>query len=145
MKSEPDLVSNMLATSRRRRNVRTPSTVLFIANIVSSVFVSIALVSTIAQLAGSDRVPSGYFLGASAYGVVLVAQVIQSVGAAKMLRFESYRWAWVSAGIGLCPILTPCIIVGIPFAFWAAILLARPEYRALYRGQPPYDESRAWE
>ncbi len=59
--------------------------------------------------------------------VMLVANVVILFGAVKMKRLENYRLAKTSAVIAMIPCVGPCCLAGIPFGFWAMVVLNNPE------------------
>lgn len=53
-------------------------------------------------------------------------------GAISMLRLKNHSSARLGAIIGMIPLCTGCIILGIPFAIWAFVLLNRPEVKRTF-------------
>jgi hypothetical protein len=59
--------------------------------------------------------------------LLFLALVAIAIGAAKMGFVESYAMARLAAILACIPIVSPFIIIGIPFGFWSLRLLAKPE------------------
>ncbi len=53
-------------------------------------------------------------------------------GANSMLRLKNHSSARLGAIIGMIPLCTGCLILGIPFAVWAFVLLIRPEVKRTF-------------
>lgn len=54
-------------------------------------------------------------------------------GALRALQFRSLPWVRAAAIMSLLPLLTPCVLLGIPFGIWILVLLRKPEVRAAFR------------
>ena len=55
------------------------------------------------------------------------------VGAVSMLRLRSYRAARLAAIVAMVPVISPLVVLGVPFGIWAMALLGRPEVKARFR------------
>lgn len=59
--------------------------------------------------------------------------VFQLMGQVSLLRRSNLRLAWVGAVISALPGCSPCILLGIPFAFWSMYLLTQEDVVAQFR------------
>ena len=63
------------------------------------------------------------------FGVVLV-QAFVLFSARQMLTGKNYGVCMAGAIIACIPMLTPLLVIGVPFGIWAVIVLRRPEVKA---------------
>ena len=61
-----------------------------------------------------------------------VAHLFIILGSIFMLRLERIGWAKTAAILSAIPILSHCLIVGIPFGYWALSVLRKPEVKLLF-------------
>ena len=66
----------------------------------------------------------GAILGFVIYGLILL-------GAIKMKKLESYRFAMTASILALLP-CSACCVVGLPFGIWALVVLNKPEVKAAF-------------
>ena len=58
---------------------------------------------------------------------LLIIHSIIFLCAVSMVRMRSYKWAKFGAVLSVIPISSACLVVGIPFGFWALAALKKPE------------------
>jgi hypothetical protein len=54
-------------------------------------------------------------------------------GALSMLRGRHYRFALATSFLACFPCVSPVVVLGIPFGFWALTVLTRPHVRAAFQ------------
>lgn len=62
----------------------------------------------------------------------LLLNAIVLSGALQMRRLKKHRASVAAAAVSVIPVLTPLVIVGIPFGAWAMIKLQNPEIRRYF-------------
>lgn len=67
----------------------------------------------------------------AAMTIILVNAIVLS-GGIKMLHLQKHSHAVTAAAISIIPILSPLLIVGIPFGIWAMIKLGNPEVKRYF-------------
>jgi hypothetical protein len=60
------------------------------------------------------------------HGVVLILSAVTLWGATRMLALRSYEFAIVATILAMIPCVTPCCLLGLPFAIWALVVLRKP-------------------
>ncbi|MFN4905316.1 MAG: hypothetical protein ACK5EO_16350 [Planctomycetota bacterium] len=120
-----------------RRRVSRPGMALMIMGSIASVFPAVNIVYFTYHL-----LTQGLDFGLKQYnpiipailvnGVFFMIWLLISIGGAKMAFLESYPLARVAALLACIPIITPFIIIGIPFGIWGLILLNDPRVKAAY-------------
>ncbi len=66
-----------------------------------------------------------------ATSLVLLNTIVLS-GAIKMRKMQRHRSAVAGAAIAIIPVLSPLLILGIPFGIWAMIKLSDPEIKRYF-------------
>ncbi len=66
-----------------------------------------------------------------ATSLVLLNSIVLS-GAIKMRKMQRHRSAVAGAAIAIIPVLSPLLILGIPFGIWAMIKLSDPEIKRYF-------------
>jgi hypothetical protein len=129
--TSPDDQSLELTDEQIRNRVARPGTALLIMASIFSVFPGIAIVSLgFAILTyGLDTRYSANLLVIGSY---FLGQLISAIGGAKMAFMESYRLARWGAILACIPIITPFLILGLPFGIWALIVLEDPRVRKAF-------------
>ena len=61
-----------------------------------------------------------------------IISLVVLVGAICMLKRTNYPLAMTGAIAGLIPCCGPCVVLAIPFAIWAIVLLLKPEVKASF-------------
>jgi len=120
-----------------RRRVSRPGMALMIMGSIASVFPAVNIVYFTYHL-----LTQGLDFGLKQYNPIIPAILVNvvffmicllfSIGGAKMAFLESYPLARVAALLACIPIITPFIIIGIPFGIWGLILLNDPRVKAAY-------------
>lgn len=118
-------------TKAIRDRVSRPATALIIMSSIHSTFVAIYLVSALFFIASRGTMANGFFEVAISV-VQFVVLLCIAIGAAKLGFLESYRFARLAAVLACIPIVTPFLILGIPFGIWALRLLADPCVRSAF-------------
>lgn len=95
---------------------------------IHSVFVAIYLVSALFMVQSGGILFDG-MVNTATGGIHFASLILIAVGAAKLGFLESYRLARMGAILACIPLITPFIVVGIPFGIWALRLLADPAVR----------------
>ena len=67
----------------------------------------------------------------AAMSVILVNSIVLS-GAIKMLHLQKHSYSVAAAAISIIPLLSPLLIVGIPFGVWSMIKLGNPEIKRYF-------------
>lgn len=107
-----------------------PATALIIMASIHSVLVAIQLVSMV--VAGEGRVVIVNLLPFILACLQLTALITIAIGAAKMAFLESFIMGRVAAVLACIPVISPFLILGIPFGIWASRLLAEPEIQSAF-------------
>jgi len=120
--------------SYAKERLKRPATALVIMSSIQSVFPAISLVSFgVTWFSGKFLVmPRGAHLFLLFNVAQLVWLILICIGAAKMAQLESRRMAYVAAWLSCIPIISPFVIVGIPFGIWALVRLGDPDIRAAF-------------
>ena len=111
-----------IAQSRLSR----PATALIVMASTHSVFAAILLVCgtieiVFGKMSTTETLPLFLVLGQ------FLTLVMIAIGAAKMGFLESYSMGRVAAILACIPLVSPFMIIGIPFGIWSLRLLADPE------------------
>jgi hypothetical protein len=64
--------------------------------------------------------------------IPIVTSALAIAGGSSMRRAQSWPLAMTGAMVGLIPCLGPMLGLSIPVAFWALVVLRRPEIRARF-------------
>ena len=109
-----------------------PATALIVMASTQSVFASIILVCGIVDLLArpasvTEKLP--LFIAFCQFGSLLFI----AVGAAKMGFLESYNLGRMAAILACVPMVSPFVIVGIPFGVWSLRLLSEPEIQHAFQ------------
>jgi hypothetical protein len=70
-----------------------------------------------------------------ANGLLLVIHAIVLFGALQMFKVRSYANAMTAAIVSLIPFCSPVVLVGMPFAIWALVVLRRDGVKKAFRGE----------
>ena len=65
--------------------------------------------------------------------ICFLFNLLIAFGALRALQFRSLPWVRAAAIMSLIPLLTPCVLLGIPLGIWMLVLLRRPEVKAAFR------------
>lgn len=128
---EPESDLKTVAKARLSR----PATALLIMASIHSVFPAITLVSFgFVWFGGMASVVTRPMIGFPIWLqlVQFVTLILISIGAAKMGHLESRRMAYVAAALACIPLVSPFVVLGIPFGAWALFQLGKPEVRAAF-------------
>jgi phage FluMu protein Com len=112
--------------------------------VVSSIWLLLVLINVVFTIIGLVAVASepnlvvdyprligrivGIFVGA-------IFNTIIIVGATKMLRLSDYRSAYTASILGMIPCCGGCIVLSIPFAIWAFVLLGDPAVKRRFKNR----------
>ncbi|NND99744.1 MAG: hypothetical protein HKN47_20690 [Pirellulaceae bacterium] len=118
---------------------------LLIPAIFLIVFASLTVFGGVVQLAqvATNGVPqpanqdpaqaAGFTIGFWSSAILIpVMNLVVVAGGIAMLRRKAYALAMSGAICGVVPICGPCLVLGIPFAIWALVLLNKPEVKASF-------------
>ena len=114
-----------------KQRLGRPATALIIMASIHSVLVAIQLVSVIVVSLRGGVLAIDIAMIALA-SVQLTALITIAIGAAKMAFLESFIMGRVAAALACIPIISPFLIVGIPFGIWAWVLLAEPAIQSAF-------------
>jgi hypothetical protein len=67
-----------------------------------------------------------------AFMMLVLLNSIVLAGALNMRKLRKHRSAVTAAGIAIIPIISPLLIVGIPFGVWAMVKLSDPEIKRYF-------------
>jgi hypothetical protein len=112
-----------------RKRVARPATALIIMASIQSTFQAIQLVSVVLLEFRFGNAFAFTHWTVLAAIFQFVGLIVIAIGAAKLGFLESYSWARLGSILACVPVVTPFLIVGIPFGIWSLILLADPEVR----------------
>lgn len=127
--SQP-IESELELIARARRELGRPATAIIVMSSIHSVFDSIPLVNyAVMTLQGASLYTDSRPIGTSA--VFFCIHVFQSVCGAKMV-LESRRMGFVGAVLVCIPLLSPFVLLGIPFGIWALVLLQQKHIIAAF-------------
>jgi hypothetical protein len=62
----------------------------------------------------------------------IIMSILIIVGALKMKNLQSRTWGFVAAILALCPCLSPCLLLGLPFGIWALVVLCDSSIKAAF-------------
>ncbi len=126
----PPVDSDPISIAKRR--LSRPATALVVMSSIHSVLVSISLFSFVLPWFRGSGGVTDLIPIAIAFAQIAWLSLI-AVGAAKMGHLESLSLARVSAILSCVPILSPFLLLGIPFGIWSLKLLANPEIRCAFQ------------
>ena len=141
---EPPSVDSQLGPESReqtieqiRRRVSRPGMALMILGSIASVFPAVKIISlTIFLLTHglglSSMISHPIIPQILVDGGFFMLWLLISIGGAKLAFMESYRLARTAAAIACVPLMTPFIVIGIPFGIWGLILLKDPKVKAAF-------------
>jgi hypothetical protein len=109
--------------------VSRPATALIIMSSIHAVFVSITLIASAWILIGGGSLSWDSSVELLIATIQFLSLITIAIGAAKLGFLESYRLAKIGALLSCVPIITPFLLLGIPFGIWALLLLADPRVR----------------
>jgi hypothetical protein len=131
------------------QRLKAPATGLIIAGSLNGALALIALLSGLLRLSGitgQEKLPSDPaermgFLGATvaSYGIAFLTLMLAPLviyGGIKMMAGKKYGLSRAAAIISIVPLTSCCFIVGIPLGIWALVVLAKPDVKALFNGEP---------
>lgn len=132
------------------QKLKGPAIGLIVAGSVNGMVSLLALLGGLFRLGGGmgpETVPSdeaerfGYYAGTfGSYGIALLSLIVAPLvvyGAVQMMSGRKYALARASAILSVVPLTSCCFVVGIPLGIWALVVLAKPEVKALFRGEMP--------
>lgn len=114
-----------------KARVARPATALLVMASIHSVFVAIYLVTATLVVAFGGAEPQE-FIGLIAGSLQFAGLILIAIGAAKLGFLESFRLARIASILACIPLVTPFVILGIPFGIWALWLLADPDVQAAF-------------
>ena len=114
-----------------RLELGRPATAIIIMASIHSVFDSIPLVNYAVMNLQGSRLYSGSMPTIEPF-LLFFVHVFQAVCGAKMGHLHSLRLAYVGAILVTIPILSPFLVLGIPFGVWALVLLRKPRNREAF-------------
>jgi hypothetical protein len=132
----------------RRRHLRPaaldtvagPAIALLVVGIIDLVLYSIILAIGFLGMAsqmnrrGGDAMIVGMACGCLLHAIRLAYQIVIIAGAQKMKRLESYGFSMAVCIMAVIPLLSPLLIVGIPFGIWGLVVINQPDVKdAFYR------------
>lgn len=124
-----DLISDDPTTAARRELGR-PATAIIIMASIHSVLESISLIKHAILTFQGVRIDWALVIP---WLILFIVHVFQSICAANMGHLKSLRLAYVGAILATIPILSPLVVLGIPFGIWAIVLLGKPRIREAFK------------
>jgi hypothetical protein len=120
-----------------RRRVSRPGMALMIMGSIASVFPAVKIISLtiflLTQGLGlSSMISHPIIPEILVDGGFFICWLLISIGGAKMAFMESYPLARTAAALACVPLITPFIVIGIPFGIWGLILLKDPRVKAAF-------------
>lgn len=116
--------------------VSGPATALLavaVLDIALNALSGVVILATLAGGAPNNDVPR---LVGNCFGLIIrcVLQGLVIFGSLKMKSLESYGLAMTAGILSVIPCCSPCLIIGIPFAIWALVVLNNPEVKGAFQG-----------
>ena len=108
---------------RAKRLVSQPATALIILSSIHSVFDTIGLVNCVLLVIQQHPFSTPEVINYVLLAMHFSSMIVISVGAAQLGHLKSRRWARVGALLACIPMLTPFVVIGVPFGVWALALL----------------------
>ena len=119
-----------------RSRVSRPATALIVMSSIQSVLVAIYIVPAVVVAARGGSTSDDYIALAIAC-LQFVVLILIAIGGAKLAFLESYWFARLGALLACIPIITPFMILGLPFGVWSLRLLADPSVRSAFPDAVP--------
>ena len=120
--------------SDARRRLSKPATALIVMSSINAVLVAIPMVAIVINLF------NGIYHGAAPllfciYFMQLASLIFIAIGAAKMGHLESYRLGRFAGILACIPMVSPFMILGIPFGIWSLKLLGLNEIKTAFHSR----------
>jgi len=76
----------------------------------------------------------GQAVGGIAQGLIgLVGGGVIIFGCIKMLKLQSYGFAFTTSILAMIPCISPCCLLGIPFGIWGLVVLNDPQVKQFFK------------
>mgnify|MGYP001176470894 FL=1 len=124
--------------------VKGPALGMLISTIVGMLLALLGLALNVLGLgliAAADGPPPPEMASILGQGVAgLVQSVIGLIGGGviifgclKMMKLQSYSFAFTTCILAMIPCISPCCLLGIPFGIWGLVVLNDPQVKNFYR------------
>ena len=117
-----------------RAQVRGPAIALLITGIIDCAIFGLGALAWVLSEAMMIPLSSGLRMLLPASVGALVIGVVMIIGALKMMRLESYRWAMRATILALLP-CTPASLLGLAAGIWSLVVLNRRGVAAAFDGR----------
>lgn len=108
---------------RAKRLVSKPATALIILSSIHAVFDTIGLVNCVLLFIQRHPFSTPEVINYVLLAMHFSSMIVISIGAAQLGHLKSRRWARAGAILACVPMLTPFVVLGIPFGIWSLMLL----------------------
>lgn len=124
--------------------VKGPALGMLISTIIGVLFALLGLALNILGLglmASVDQPADPAFASLLGQGVFAIAQSLIGLigggviifGCIKMMKLQSYGFAFTTAILAMIPCISPCCLLGIPFGIWGLVVLNDPYVKSSFR------------
>ena len=62
----------------------------------------------------------------------LIISILILVGALKLLKLQSYQFAYAAAILSLIPCIAPCCLLGLIFGIWSIMVMGKPDVKSQF-------------
>ena len=95
----------------------------------------------IGLIAAADGAPPAEMASLLGQGVVGIVQSVIGLigggviifGCLKMMKLQSFNFAFTTCILAMIPCISPCCLLGIPFGIWGLVVLNDPQVKNSYR------------
>ncbi len=108
---------------RAKRLVFQPATALIVLSSIHAVFDTIGLVNCVFLVIQRHPFSTPEVINYIHFAMHFSSMIVISIGGAQLGYLKSRRWARVGALLACVAMLTPCLILGVPFGIWSLMLL----------------------
>lgn len=128
-------------TASAASKVKGPALGILISTIVGVLLALLGLALNILGLgliAAADGAPAAEILGQGVVGIVqsvigLIGGGVIIFGCLKMMKLQSFNFAFTTCILAMIPCISPCCLLGIPFGIWGLVVLNDPQVKNSYR------------
>ena len=124
--------------------VKGPALGMLISTIIGVLMVLLGLALNILGLglmAAADQPAPAEFASLMGQGIFGIAQGLIGLigggviifGCLKMMKLQSYGFAFTTAILAMIPCISPCCLLGIPFGIWGLVVLNDPHVKSSFR------------
>lgn len=117
---------------RAKRLVSKPATALIVLSSAHAVFDTIGLVNCVFLVIQRHPFAMPEVINYILLAMHFSSMIVISIGGAQLGYLKSRRWARVGVLLACVPMLTPFLILGVPFGIWSLMLLGDERIEAAW-------------